>query len=242
VTVIDLVTRAMARIGSARAGDVVAPDDMQLGFDRLNDMIDSWALERLMIPFTSRTTFPIVSGTQNYTVGSGGTVNIARPPLPNDLVVKFQDTSTSPSTEYSLSKLTDAAWQAIPQKGLTSTLPTAYYYSNTYASGFGTLSFWMVPTATTLQGVVYAPTALSEYALPTDTVTVPQGYRLALIDNLAILLAPDFGQPVSPELLKSARASKDLVRVSNLPMMDLSVDPALTYGQVRYSILTDGTF
>lgn len=215
---------------------------MAYGFTRLNDMIDGWSIERLTIPFIQRTTWTIAASTQNYTVGVGGDVNITRPSLPNNLTVRFQDTSSSPSTEYGLAKLTDAAWQAIPQKSLTAPLPTAYYYQPTYAGALGLLSFWMVPTSTTLQGVVYCPAQLAEYTGTTDDVIVPQGYRLALTDNLAVLLSTDFGQDASPELRASAINSKRLIKDANLPMMDLGVDPALTYGQVRYSIITDGIY
>lgn len=245
MTVADLITRALMRLSVYQAGEVPVPEDINDGFDRLNSMLGMLRLERLTIPYILRTTWTITStkGTTAtpYTVGTGGDINVARPPLPNAISVFYQDTSVSPTLERKLTPLTDDAYELIPQKDLTSPLPSSYYYSPTYSGSLGALRLWMVPTQSNLQGVLYAPAAIANFAATTDTIVLPDGYDLMLQENLAVLLWPEYGEgPVDPDLRQSALESKRAVKMANYRLADLSVDIALTAPHgVHYSIYTD---
>lgn len=218
MTVQDIITTALERLSVLAAGETPEYQDSTDGLDALNSLIDQWASERLQIYSITRTTWTIVSGTSVYTVGTGGTVNIARPIYIQNL--DFQDTAVSPTIEYHLNKLTDDAYAALPIKGLQATLPQSWYYNPTFP--LGTLTFWPVPTSTTLQGVIYAATAVTEFAALTDTVTLPPGYRRMLVNNLALELASDFGADPKPSVIKAAQESMEAVKRANFRMMDLS--------------------
>ena len=229
MTVADLLTAALKRINVIQAGEVPTADDQADAFLRLNDLMDAWQTERLTIPFSLATTFTIVSGTRDYTVGTGGTVNVLRPT--GLTAVHFLDNTFTPAVERNLPVLSDAAWYAIPFKTLTNTLPTYAYYNPTYAAGLGTLSLWMVPTSSSLQGVVYAPSAVPTFTSVTDTILLPPGYRRFIRDNLAVELAPEWGAQVSPALVQSAVESKAAIKVINVRQMDCSTpDVAALFG------------
>lgn len=245
MTVADLIAAALKRINVVQAGDTPSPEDQADAFLRLNSLMGQWRLERLTIPYILRTTWTISStkGTlaNPYTVGTGGDINIARPPQPNEIVVKFQDTSVSPTIEYTLIPLTDQAWQAIPQKNLTSALPTHSYYNATYAGSLGSLYLWMVPTQASLQGVIYAPAAIANFAAVTDSIVLPDGYEIFLRDNLAVALAPEWREnvPIDAALLQSAAETKALVKQANFRIADLNLDAAIVGQGVHYDINAD---
>lgn len=236
ITVADLITASLRRMNVLQAGEAPSSDDLADGFLRFNDLVDSLALESLIIYQIVRTTWNLVSGTRDYAVGPSGAVNIARPIYIDH--VHYQDTTVSPVLERPLDRLTKDAWAAIPFKTQTNTLPSAVYYEPTYPTG--TLSFYMTPTQSGLQGVIYAPTAVPRFGATSDIIALPPGYNRMLRDNLALELWPEFREnvPVDPGLVSSAQTSKSLIKVSNVRMTDLGFDPALTGHGYRSNIYT----
>jgi len=234
MTTRDLIAASLKRLGVLDAAETPTPADQADTLQRLNDLIDGWATERLTIYTTTRTTWSLVANQASYTIGTGGDVNIARPVFVEDL--NFIDTSQDPDLEMNLSRLTVDAFAAIPQKGLTSTFPTCYYYNPTYP--LATVTFWMIPNVSYLQGVIYAPTAVTELGL-NDVISLPPGYRRFLRDNLAVEMAPEFDVEPSNALMMSAIESKANIKRANIQFYDLSVDPILRPRQGRYNIYSD---
>lgn len=234
MTTRDLIAASLKRLGVIDAAESPTPADQADTLLRLNDLIDGWATERLTIYTTTRTTWPLVSGQAAYSIGTGGDVNIARPVFVEDL--NFIDTSQSPDLEMNLSPLTVDAYAAIPQKALTSTYPSCYFYNPTFP--LATVTFWMIPNVSYLEGVIYAPTAVTELGL-NDVISLPPGYRRFLRDNLAVEMAPEFDVEPSNALMASAMESKANIKRANIQFYDLSVDPILRPRQGRYNIYAD---
>jgi hypothetical protein len=216
----DVVSAALRELGVLAAGETATADDSADGLSALNRLIDQWAAERLRIYTVTRTVWTLTSGTGQYAVGPGLAVNVVRPVYVDH--VNFQDTSTSPDTEYPLDKLTEDAWAGIRYKAQTSTFPTSWYYNPTYTAG--ALDLWPVPTSTTLQGVLYAPAAVAQFAALTTAVSLPPGYEEMLVTALAIRLSPSYGRRVSPELREAAQEAEAVVKRANVRLSDLSVD------------------
>jgi hypothetical protein len=231
VTVQEWITASLRTLGVIAAGEVPSSEDSIDAFEVANRLLDSWSTERLQIFKVVRTVWTIVSGTQDYTVGSGGTINIARPTIIDH--VNYQRTDTSPVVEFQLNPHTEDSWASVPIKTLTAPLPTQWYYTPTFP--LGTLSLWPVPTGSTLQGVLYAPMAVPEFSLITDTISLPPGYRRMLITNLALELAPEYGVQPHPMLARSAGESKMNVKRMNMRLSDLRVESgALVQGVPTY--------
>lgn len=226
----DIITRALRRITVLGEGEVASAAQLSDGFDNLNDLLNQWSAESLMVPQIDRTTWTIVSGTQTYLVGTGQAVNIARPVFIDH--VNYQLTTSTPSLEIQLNPLTDDAWSKIPQHDLTSPYPTTWYYNPTVP--YGTMKLWPVPTSGTIEGVIYSGTALTEFTSLTQTVTVPPAYRRMMVTNLAVDLMAEYGiSPASVQtLLQAASESKAVVQRMNYEINDMSVDQAaLVQGQ-----------
>ena len=231
----DIVTDALREIGVLAAGEVATADEANNGLVVLNRMLDTWAAERLMIYTVTRTTWAIVASDGQYSVGSGGDVNVARPVHANDITVNYMDSTPDPDAEYPLRPLTDAGYAALDPKGQTDTLPQLFYYNPTYP--LGTLTLWPAPTSTTLTGVLYAPAAVSQFAALDTAVSLPPGYEEALVKNLALRLAPSYGRPPDQMLVDYAREVKGIVKRANRRLVDMSFDAAvLFHGEGGYDI------
>ena len=210
-----------------------------LALEFLNSLRDQWAAERLQIYESTRTTATLTASQASFTLGSGGNIDIVRPVYLDH--VHFQDTSVSPTEEYPLTPLTEDAYAAIPQKAQTATLPSSWYYNPRFATSRGTLWPFPIPTSSTLQWVIYAPTAVPSFAALTTSLSVPPGYERMIRSNLAMELAPAFGKQIEPWLREMALNSVAVVKRANMRMTDMSLDPgALGHSGVgHYNIYSD---
>ena len=72
---IDIISRALKDIGALEAGETPTPEAAQDAFDMLNDLLDQWSNEDMMVFYKSEIVFPIVAGQTQYTIGPGGNIN-----------------------------------------------------------------------------------------------------------------------------------------------------------------------
>jgi hypothetical protein len=66
---IEIISRALKDIGALEAGEVPTPDAAQDALDMLNDLIDQWSNEGMMIYNVTEIVFPLISGQTQYTIG-----------------------------------------------------------------------------------------------------------------------------------------------------------------------------
>lgn len=230
-----LVKDAMKLIGALAQGEEPTAGEFEDGFNRLNELVDYWATQRLTQQTILRTVVDIVADQVSYTVGSGGDVDIARPEYVDD--VRLLYTTSDPENEQGLVRLTDQDWQRVALKAMTNTQPTAWYYRNTMPTG--TLYLWPIPDNSTNDFVVYTPTALTQFAAQSTSYTLAPAYARALRINLAVTLAPEFGRTLDPLILLQANEALGSLKRLNVPMVDLDLDPALTPSRgVWWNILT----
>ena len=71
---IDVISRALKDIGALEAGETPTPDAAQDAFDMLNDMLDQWSNEDMMVFYKTEIVFPITSGQSQYTIGPTGQI------------------------------------------------------------------------------------------------------------------------------------------------------------------------
>jgi hypothetical protein len=209
--------------------------EAQDAFRTLNRLVDQWAAERLKIPFVTSTTFTLSASTASFTVGSSGNVNITRPAHIDR--VQYRDSN---GDDTDLTKLTQQAWMSISDKDLEATRPAYWYYEPTYASSQGTLYLWPVAD-TAATGIVWHPTAISEFSATTDTLTVPLGYENFMVTQLAKKLSAGYGRQPSPLLMEDAMEAERAIKRLNARVEDLHIDAGALVGRGggRYSIYTD---
>jgi len=72
---IDIVSRALKDIGALEAGETPTPEAAQDAFEMLNDLVDQWSNEDMMVFYKSEIIFPITAGQTQYTIGPTGNIN-----------------------------------------------------------------------------------------------------------------------------------------------------------------------
>lgn len=191
----------------------------------LNDMLDAWTAQSLMIFTTQPSTQNLVAGTQSYTCGSGGVFNIARPPKIDRIVLKVNSNPSFP-LELPLKTFTDEEWASITLKTLSNTYPEGYWDDGGFP--LRTLYFWPVPS-TSLQVVIYPWVALSQFAdLATTDYTFPPGYAEALRFNLCLRLGPYLNVTTIPDVVMAmAQESRMRIKMMNANESLLTCDRAI---------------
>lgn len=65
----DIVTRALKDIGALEAGEQPIPDAAKDAFEMMNDMIDQWSNENMMVFNVTEIICPVIAGQTQYTIG-----------------------------------------------------------------------------------------------------------------------------------------------------------------------------
>lgn len=237
ITVNDLITDALTDLGVLQAGEVPTFSDSDLGFRRLNGLVDGWITQRLMI-YTTDSGDGTFTGAATFTVGFGGDCNILRPTLYNLITVVWYDANAVPQVEYPLTPFTDDGWFNLPNKDMNAPQPTNYWWRADFP--LANITLWPGPTANANRFFrIYYPQQIVEFTALTQTVVLPPGYRRFIVSNLALELAPAFGVDPPPSLIQRARDSRDDVMRANQTISDLYFpNEALIGNRGSWSIYT----
>ena len=111
-TALDLITGAYRNINSLEAGEVPNADDANDALQILNDMLESWTIEKLFVFSSTENRFVFTPGKYQYTIGNpvGGTFTgtitsgsntITGVTIPSDLVVGAMLTDIAGSLQTS---------------------------------------------------------------------------------------------------------------------------------------------
>jgi hypothetical protein len=228
-TALDLIKRAYRLIGVYAIGETPSADETADGLAALNQMLEGWSNEKLMVYQASLDAITTVPGQASYTVGpTGDTVSVR----PQDI-----DSSSNivyGSVTYPLAVATLQEYNSIKLKTLQTTLPSVLRYTPDYPNG--TVTLYPIPTlAMTLNLWSWKP--LTGFVSATDTVSLPPGYAKAIAYNLAIELAPENEVSPSPVVVKGAVTSKKLIKRTNFEPVVLSMPGNIPAGG-RFNIYT----
>lgn len=227
----DVAKASLRLLGVIQPGEVPSAEELNDALEAAQRLEGRWQAENLYLFTVTRSTWTIVSGTQEYLVGTGQAVNITRPMTIEH--INYQDTSFDPDIEYQLQPLTDDAWSKTVQKALTNTYPSAAYYNPTYP--YGTITLWPIPTSATLQGVIYYKASLASIATVDTTISFPPGYEELLTTHLAIEIAPEYQAIIHPALAERAQKIMEVVKRANVRIMDMAFSAdAIIQGRDRY--------
>lgn len=214
---IDIITRSMRQMKVLAAGETPDADDAQDMLTALNQMLESWATERLMVYVNSRDTISLTAGVNSYTVGpSGGTVT--------DRPVQISDASyiTCNNVDYPLRIITQQEYDAFPVKTVQG-IPFVIYPDMGMPNA--TMYLYLTPsTGMTLN--LLSQKVLTSFAALTTDVSLPPGYAQAISQSLSEVMAAEFGVQLDPQIARQASLSrKKLKRINTqVPVLDSPAD------------------
>jgi hypothetical protein len=146
VTSLDIVKAAMQEIGALSPGEAPSNEDQAWVLQKLQRLIDRYNARLPMIYNVNFTKFTLPNGVNPITIGPGGIFDVNQ--RPQNIASIGLLLAGTPGVELPLTERDQDWWANNRIKGLTSTLPTDYYYSPDWP--MGNIFFWPVPVASSL--------------------------------------------------------------------------------------------
>ena len=215
----DIITEALLDLGVLAEGETPTSIQANGALKKLNALLDSWSLDNLMIYGTTANQMPLIANKTFYTIGTGGDLNI---PRPNNIIsasVYDNTQSIENRIEYTIPIYNDLEWAELNQKGLQGAFPAYAVYFN-FEYPFIKAFVSPVPDNSQYTMIIYTSGILSNIDLDT-VLSLPSGYRRALVSSLSIELSPSYGVEVSPATVAIAESSLKLIMNKNLRVNEL---------------------
>lgn len=252
LTATDLIYGALRDLGCLRAGQGPAPDQLADSLVALNELIDGWLLNGLMVYAFRPDIYTLVAGQQVYTIGpAAADFTAPRPTEIQDANIILN--TVTPVVRRPMAFINVDQWAALRLRDIPFAIPTSLYYDKGFdvTNGWGTLNLWPGPLSEyqlelfTWQQLQYFPDLVS-------TVKLPPGYARALRKNLAVEIAPMqalyfkgtmlVSQPMLQQVMAQAIASKAEIESYNAKDAQLVCDPAFMNARgYGWNWMTGGT-
>lgn len=216
-TALGIITSAMRKSGILSKGESPSASEANDGLEMLNDILSSFSNDSMVVYSRTLENFTLSTGTANYTIGDGATFNTARPIKIISAYVR------SGGVDYPLQILSDENYANIGLKTVGS-IPQFINYTNAFPQA--TIRLYPSPAA------AYELFILTEKEITAltlnQTVSFPPGWNRMMIYNLAVEMAPEYGQPVTQEIYQIAKDSKAEIRQSVMTAKTMQWDSQAT--------------
>lgn len=203
MTVRELISAALRGLGVIAVGETPTDAEMRDGLEALNLMLQGWALERLTVFTATGENFTLTAGTAEYSIGSSGDFDTARPQSIAGAWVRDNQ-----GLEHKVRLISELQYRNIADKTVQGR-PSMLFYDPEHPLG----RIYLYPTpdaAETLHLESLKPfTALDGLS---QEVSLPPGYAQALKWNLALELAPEFGKQPDQVVAAKAVSSKSFIK------------------------------
>jgi hypothetical protein len=218
----NIINNALLLIGAIGTGEDPTINESYDALVALNDLIDLWQTERLMLPTQRRIYLGLVPNQLSYWLGTDSSdpangipsVDIAGGAIVRPLSVHqagVLDNNTG--LELPVRILTAKEYDRIPLQALAGTYPEGLRFEPRFPNALVTL--YPTPTSSSLTLLLLVDVAIPPFASVSDSVLLPPGYARALRYALAIELAEHYGKQASPAILAGAAEAKDRIKNSN---------------------------
>lgn len=193
---IQVIDASLRVLGVLRSGDSSNGTQMETdASEALNLMLKAWQNLGIQLWTRKQQTVAFTTGTSNTNFKTpGGGVNVATPLR----VVSAYRKDTSSDVE--MSSLSRDEYDRLSNKSSNGT-PTQFFYD--YRDTVGDFYIWPAPSANTNIVVTYHR-PFDDMDSDADDLDFPQSWMDAVKWNLAVRLAPEFGRPLTQEIVALA--------------------------------------
>lgn len=214
-TALDIITQAMRKCGILAVNEAPTSEEANDALDALNEMLASWSNDSLMCYARVWESFPLVAGTAAYTIGAAQTFNTVRPIFVAGAYVRNVTTDTP------VRVVTDEIYtQQIMQKD-TQGIPELLNLDNAFP--FGTVRLFPVPSSA-LTLFMLNEKQLGSFTL-NQVVSLPPGWKRALIYNLPAEIAGDYEQEIPTSVQQIAISSKGAIKRAIMKARNFDAQP-----------------
>lgn len=223
-TVLDLVNGSLRLLGVLASGEQATASEAQDALSSLNDLLDSWKTERLMVYAILPQVFQLAAQQKVYTLGPGGDWDTERPVGIDSMYLQYTDANSGPPPlNLFVQLLNQDQYNQIIVPNTTTTVSSAAYIDDAFP--LRNVYIWPVPQVPYAVNL-FTWNLVDGFDSIVDDIVLPPGYERAMRFNLALELAPEYGITPSQTLAAGALASKATVKRMNIKPLYMACDAA----------------
>jgi hypothetical protein len=226
----EIINGALRLLGVLAEGETPSSETSADALFAMNQMIDSWNIERLSVFSTQDQTFTWPAGEISRTLGPSGDF-VGNRPVRLDDATYYRDPSTNVS--FGIKFINQQQYDGIAVKTVTSTYPQVIFVNETFPDV--TMTIYPKPTRV-LEWHFISVEPLSQPATLATELAFPPGYLRAFRYNLACEMAPEFGVEPSPQVKRIAMVSKRNIKRINNPDDIMSLPYSLVATRQRFNV------
>ena len=240
-TALDLITDSLVKARTHAPGEAVGSDKSSAALRELNRMLGAWSNENLLLHQETEETLTLVVDQASYTIGESGSSQDFDTVRPLEILDGTFVRESGGNLDYPLTGKTLEEYRDIRNKS-TGSIPWWITYNPTYPNG--TLYLFWTPTSA-FELHLLSLKELTALATLTTTVSLPPGYEDAIIYNLALRLASDYGKTPRKDVIALATLGIKNIKKRNtrrLPPTQLEVGGFVNKGAGSLGDITTGPF
>lgn len=224
-----ILTRAVRLLGAVAQGTPLMAGDAADALTALNGMLQAWNLESLLVFTENFDAYNLVPGQQIYTIGPTGNIAVPAQQRPTNLYqVQLQVTDVTPNLFRPIDIINDEEWADLRIQQISTAYPTKLYNDGDFPNSG--LYLYPIPTMA-YKLILWTWNQLSVITDINGDLSLPPGYERAIIYNLAVEIAAEYGRTPSPQVIQIANDSLALIKRSNHSNSTLKCDAAVLSGR-----------
>ena len=228
----DIINGSLRLIGQLAEGETPSAATSQDALVAMNQMIDSWSLERLMIFTTQEQIFTWPASQLTQSLGPTGNF-VGNRPFQMDDSSYFIDPSNGIS--YGFKLINQQQYDGIAVKTVTSTYPQVMWINTAYPNI--ELHLYPVPTRS-LEFHFISVEELAQPATQGTQLLFPPGYMRAFRYCLAVEFANEFGVEAAATTKQIAQKAKRNIKRINFGNDVMSMPYAIVSTRQRFNIFS----
>ena len=212
----DLIIQSARKIGVGTPGEVMSAEEMNTWLDAMNVLLKSWSGRSLLTTAQTQESFALTGGKAVYTLGAAAgspDVTTVKPIRIISAFVRDQN-----NTDYPVNIISREEYNAFDTKS-DQGLPQNIFYDpgvSQQTNQKGTISLYLTPDSTNTYSLFIASEKpFTSFATLDDVFTFQDIYERAIIFNLPLEMAPEYGVTVHPEVISSADEALGIIEAIN---------------------------
>lgn len=231
-TAADLINAFLRKLRVIDIDSTADATQLANGLAALNMVVDAWNAEKISLFQEGELTALTLTGATSYTIGSGGDLNVTRPDRILSAYYRLSSQDYPP-----LRIVNKVEWDRLPNK-TEAGVPELLWYDMAYGStARGVLHLWPNPSSGSL--ILTAATPITEFAATSTTVSLPPGYRAALIYAGAVAYSSE-GGILTQEIIEGEKKYMGIVRRRNNQRTSEVVLEVASLTESRYGNILQG--
>jgi hypothetical protein len=225
MTIQEVLNGAFKKLSVLGTGETLTAEMSQDARASLNLMLRSWSIRNVSVIVTVGETFPLVGNTGLYTIGPTGNFNTVRPTRILNASIKDANNLFTP-----VKIITEDFFLSFGDRDFSAGLPDRLWYEP--AIPLGRIHLYVKPMNSSYQLEIRSQKPFLAVVALDDDLEIDYdfapAYDEAIVYNLAVRIAPDYGLTPKMEVLGMATELFDRLVTYVTPTMEVSLDLALS--------------